>query len=197
MKPILTLLLAYVLNCLTVNSLAQTTDLIKYDLMSGLPGLQVTCLFEDSKGYLWVGTKSGLSCFDGIRFENFTEKEGIPANYIIDFTETTEGVWALTNKGLVLFRHNSFTNYTIPLKTGEYLDRYIIKHTNEAFIIHIINTLTNTTQLFYFDLSKKEYKPFEVASNINGFVGKVEENAYLAEVLISENGCIRTYVCYN
>lgn len=33
----------------------------QYTLRDGLPQMQITCLFQDSRGYLWVGTKGGIS----------------------------------------------------------------------------------------------------------------------------------------
>ncbi len=35
----------------------------QYTLRDGLPQMQVTCLFQDSRGYLWAGTKAGVVLF--------------------------------------------------------------------------------------------------------------------------------------
>ena len=37
----------------------------------GLPNNQVQCLFQDSKGWMWIGTSQGLSRFDGYGFMNY------------------------------------------------------------------------------------------------------------------------------
>ena len=37
----------------------------------GLPNNQIQCIFQDSKGWIWLGTSQGLSRFDGYRFVNF------------------------------------------------------------------------------------------------------------------------------
>ncbi|HPF51318.1 MAG TPA: two-component regulator propeller domain-containing protein [Draconibacterium sp.] len=37
----------------------------------GLPNNQIQCLFQDSKGWMWIGTSQGLSRFDGYKFVNF------------------------------------------------------------------------------------------------------------------------------
>jgi len=37
----------------------------------GLPNNQIQCLFQDSKGWMWIGTSQGLSRFDGYEFMNF------------------------------------------------------------------------------------------------------------------------------
>ena len=38
----------------------------------GLPNNQIQCIFQDSKGWLWIGTSQGISRFDGYTFVNFT-----------------------------------------------------------------------------------------------------------------------------
>ncbi len=43
-----------------------------YTIQDGLAQMQVQSLFQDSKGYLWCGTKIGISRFDGKNFKNYT-----------------------------------------------------------------------------------------------------------------------------
>ncbi len=38
---------------------------------NGLPGNEVESLYQDSRGYIWIGTRFGLSMFDGTHFRNF------------------------------------------------------------------------------------------------------------------------------
>ena len=38
----------------------------------GLPGMTITTVMQDSKGYLYIGTYDGLVRFDGVEFVNFT-----------------------------------------------------------------------------------------------------------------------------
>jgi two-component system, LytTR family, sensor kinase len=42
-----------------------------YNTSHGLPSSQITCLAKDNMGFLWVGTSSGLSMFDGYSFKNY------------------------------------------------------------------------------------------------------------------------------
>jgi ligand-binding sensor domain-containing protein/signal transduction histidine kinase/DNA-binding response OmpR family regulator len=37
----------------------------------GLPNNQIQCIYQDSKGWIWIGTSQGLSRFDGYSFVNF------------------------------------------------------------------------------------------------------------------------------
>ena len=38
----------------------------------GLPGMTITAIMQDQKGYIYVGTYDGLVRFDGVEFVNFT-----------------------------------------------------------------------------------------------------------------------------
>ncbi len=44
----------------------------------GLPNNQVQCIYQDKKGWMWIGTSQGLSRFDGYSFHNFLPD---PNNY--------------------------------------------------------------------------------------------------------------------
>ncbi len=50
------------------------TNFLSFDYFSqadGLPNNQIQCIFQDKKGWIWLGTSQGLSRFDGYRFVNF------------------------------------------------------------------------------------------------------------------------------
>jgi two-component system, LytTR family, sensor kinase len=42
-----------------------------YNTTHGLPSPQIISLAKDSRGFLWVGTSSGLSMYDGYSFQNY------------------------------------------------------------------------------------------------------------------------------
>lgn len=41
----------------------------------GLPSMEIFDLFQDSKGYIWIGSNGGIARYDGRRFESFVNKE--------------------------------------------------------------------------------------------------------------------------
>ncbi len=76
----------------------------QYTLRDGLPQMQITDLFQDSRGYLWAGTKGGLTCFNGGKFVSFTRQEGLTNDYIFDITEDFCGnIWFSTSAGLACY----------------------------------------------------------------------------------------------
>lgn len=58
----------------------------------GLSHREVFCTFQDSRGFIWFGTKYGLNRFDGHNFQIFTkEKHGLGTNEIHQILEDDEG----------------------------------------------------------------------------------------------------------
>ena len=43
----------------------------QYTMQDGLPSMRCNVVFQDAKGFIWVGTESGFSRYDGINFANF------------------------------------------------------------------------------------------------------------------------------
>ena len=68
----------------------------------GLPQNTVNTLLQTRDGYLWIGTKDGLTRFDGVRFRRFGEEEGLPRGEISALLETRDGaLWVGTpHRGL-------------------------------------------------------------------------------------------------
>lgn len=73
-------------------------NVIHYSTSNGLPHDITYGLFQDSKGYIWIGTDNGLVKYDGNEFKLFTIKQGLRSNYVIDIDETQDqkivvGTW--------------------------------------------------------------------------------------------------------
>ena len=49
-------------------------DLVRknWDTADGLPGMTITSLMQDRKGYVWIGTYDGLVRFDGVEFTTYS-----------------------------------------------------------------------------------------------------------------------------
>ncbi len=99
---------------------------------SGLPGNDVETIYQDSKGFIWAGTRFGLTMFDGTHFRNFlhdpTDNSSLGGTRIFKMHEDKTGMlWvASENFGLSRIDLNTFKirNYQIP--TNRQLeDRYI------------------------------------------------------------------------
>ncbi len=85
-----------------------------YTTKEGLAHNQVSCIKQDKKGYIWVGTFGGVSRYDGRHFTNYTTKQGLAYNEVASFMEDKKGnLWFGTNGGGVsCFNGKGFINYT-------------------------------------------------------------------------------------
>lgn len=91
---------------------SQQFFLKNYSVESGLPFVQVSCMFQDEKGYLWSGGFGGLSRFDGKLFQNYNLKSGLIDHNVNAICADEKGsVFIGTNKGISVLKNNKFYNY--------------------------------------------------------------------------------------
>ncbi len=101
MKPDQGIRLALALVLLPAAGLAQSLPFATYSSDDGLAESVVLSLLQDSSGYLWLGTSSGVSRFDGLVFTNFDESRGLPGSVARAFLEDRGGtLWVGTDQGL-------------------------------------------------------------------------------------------------
>jgi ligand-binding sensor domain-containing protein/two-component sensor histidine kinase len=83
---------------------AQQLSLRHYDVADGLGSSLVTCLFQDTKGYLWIGTWQGVSRFDGYQFVSYGTQDGLPLPVVGGIAQDAQGhLWFATNAGIARF----------------------------------------------------------------------------------------------
>jgi len=84
----------------------------QYTLRDGLSQMQAMKIIQDSRGYIWVGTKEGLNCFNGGKIISFSEKDGLVSDYIQDVAEDNTGkIWVSTRMGLSTFDGSKIISY--------------------------------------------------------------------------------------
>ncbi|MBU2912589.1 hybrid sensor histidine kinase/response regulator transcription factor [Reichenbachiella agariperforans] len=86
------------------SSLSQSlyNDFIHYSTRNGLSQNDVRSIYQDSYGYIWIGTHDGLNRFDGYDFKTFNTDiyggNSISSNLISDITEDSRGnIWLGTD----------------------------------------------------------------------------------------------------
>lgn len=96
-----------------LSSYAQQYSFLRYGVKEGLAQSQVTDISQDNLGYLWIGTQSGLSKFNGNEFENFSIDDGLADNTIhkLLFDSITNTLWIATPEGLTEYKNNTFVSY--------------------------------------------------------------------------------------
>lgn len=68
--------------------------------MEGAISSVVHCVYQDSKGYIWLGTDAGVSCYNGYEFKHITRDDGLSDHEIFQIHEDGKGrLWFLTYNG--------------------------------------------------------------------------------------------------
>ncbi|HWB63017.1 MAG TPA: two-component regulator propeller domain-containing protein, partial [Chitinophagales bacterium] len=71
---------------------------------NGLSSNDITCVYEDHNGFLWVGTRDGLNKFDGRVFKSFradpADSNSLSGNNISAIMQDKQGIfWIATRDG--------------------------------------------------------------------------------------------------
>jgi ligand-binding sensor domain-containing protein len=97
-------LAAFLLLLVSLNVSSQEYNYVRYDVKDGLAGSTVYHISEDKDGFLWFGTETGLSRFDGTHFKNFYTSDGLPDNEIINlFVDSKNRVWIVPFKNSICY----------------------------------------------------------------------------------------------
>lgn len=69
--------------CICLSATAQLLNFKNYSLEDGLPQSQIIDLMQDRYGNMWFATNGGgISRFDGLKFNNFSTKDGLNNNRV-------------------------------------------------------------------------------------------------------------------
>lgn len=90
---------------------AQTYQFVNYGVQNGLSQSNVSGIIQDSSGFLWLATESGVSRFDGKDFVHYTTEDGLADNNVsCIFVDKTNKIWlGHENGALTVFDGKTFT----------------------------------------------------------------------------------------
>ena len=82
-----------------------------FNIDNGMSQNSVLCIMQDSKGFMWFGTKDGLNRYDGVQFKLFSSENTnfqIQDCIINSLYEDRNGrIWIGTDKGLSIYNSES------------------------------------------------------------------------------------------
>jgi ligand-binding sensor domain-containing protein len=149
-------LLIIYLEVLNHAAFAQNYPFREYSVLDGLPQSQARGLYQDSRGFLWIMTRNGVSRFDGYEFRNYFRKDGLPTSTINQIFEDNKGyIWALSTKGLSKYNGYRFEHYPFEFPKQTESGSYI---SNSADTITIL--LKNNSTGYFRVLCFKDGKFF-------------------------------------
>ena len=146
----------------------------------GLAQMQVMCAFQDKDGFVWFGTKGGVSRWDGTSFKNYTAENGLPLGEIRNICEWgTRKLFFTARKMVVIEQNDSLTIYDLPkgmLFPSFYQFTLAIDKEN-IFVLGLVEESneneTSSRYNFIFNIDKKQ---FTQISNFNKKVRSISGN---------------------
>jgi two-component sensor histidine kinase len=139
-----------------------------YRIKDGLPAKDITCITQDKRGFIWLGSENGISRFDGTSFTNYSTSDsilGLKNNYIKSLKSIGDSIIAILTPGGCNIL-NTYNMHHIelavdnPSSTSGLNDcRSLVKCENGNYV------LLTLTSLFEFNakgklLFRKDYKSY-------------------------------------
>ena len=139
-------------------NLNQSLNFKHFSLSEGLSQSSVLCILQDSKGFIWFGTRDGLNKYDGHSFKTYRydqkDKSSISNSFIKTIFEDEIGnIWIGTNNGL---------NKYIPHK--DHFKRYQSINKENSFIDNQIWSLTSMNEEFLWIATNAGLEKFEIST---------------------------------
>ena len=114
MRSLLTILFS-LFGCLALFSMENVPQHYYFrnlDIEQGLPQNTINDILQDRQGFMWFGTKDGLSRYDGISFRNFRNNpqdvHSLGNNFVTSLYEDTEGnIWVGSSNGIYVIDRES------------------------------------------------------------------------------------------
>ena len=146
----------------------------RFGIDNGLPHNTVSCIIQDRQGFMWFGTKDGLSRYDGYTFKTFKhdkkDKNSIGNNFIRSLYQDENGdIWVGTDDGIYIYHPETerFLHFDQPASDGT----MILAAVNDIKCDRNGNIwLTAGWQgVFLYDFKKKELVSFRQDVTINAW----------------------------
>lgn len=103
----------------------------QFGIKEGLSQSKVQCVLNDHRGYLWIGTESGLNCYDRDHLKQYLhqpdDERTLPSNDITFIAEDSLcNLWVATMSGVCLYDRNNDNFRTLsndgkPIYVASYL----------------------------------------------------------------------------
>jgi PAS domain S-box-containing protein len=141
----------------------QSLNFDHYSVENGISQSEIKCIYQDSEGYIWIGTQNGLNRFDGYTFEKYfydpSNNYSISNNWIFGITEDPDGgIWLGTKGGLNKFDKKNDLFYRVDHRNPNSIieDNFVYGliadetsvYINTPPILTILNIKTGTLEAF-------------------------------------------------
>ena len=154
---------------------------------NGLADNIVYHFLHDDRGYMWLGTRNGISLYDGIRTINFQHddhnEKSLSGNFITCILEdSSHMVWIGTNAGIDLFNRsdNNFTHFKIPSQNGRFSDNYcVLLGFANRYDLWFLETQSKAIRIF--NTKTRQFRGVATTDAVDGVLS-VDPNSKLVHV---------------
>jgi ligand-binding sensor domain-containing protein len=111
-----------------------------YSTRDGLAQMQLNCAFQDKDGFMWFGTKGGISKYDGVSFKNYTTENGLLNNDICGFSNWNDKLTIINLSGFsILHKNDSIATFAFPngMRIGGSKSSLLPIDDNRAFLFNL------------------------------------------------------------
>jgi signal transduction histidine kinase/ligand-binding sensor domain-containing protein len=144
------------------------------DINSGLSQNHILCILQDSRGFMWFGTRDGLNKYDGYTFTVYksdkTDSTSISNNFISGIVEDSKGVIWIATRGGGLNRYDKEKDNFIRYKNDPANDNSLSSDllTNIARDSKDNLWICSEEGLNYFEPAKNRFSHYAGNSKVNG-----------------------------
>jgi len=154
----------------------QSLQFEHFGTREGLSQININCIIQDSRGFMWIGSRNGLNRYDGYTFITYRydarNDSSLSNNMITDLAEDHEGnIWIATQSGLNKYvrKTGSFIRYMHDPRNSNSLANNII---NKVAIDHegLLWIATQNGGLDCLNIGKKIFQHHQHAENMPGSI---------------------------
>lgn len=185
MKRTILLCLVYLCNA---DVSANNAGLSHLTVREGLPSGIIYSAMQDSRGFMWFCTETGVSRYDGWKFENFTIADGLADNEIFKcFEDSRHRIWFLSYNGRLSYYadgmlHNSINTPSLSYRvSGAFLLRCVEDKSQTLWFSTSLGSLVKVT-----DTSVNHIRPL--------FGERYQGDFSITSALFTADGNAKTFV---
>jgi len=147
----------------------------------GLAQMQIMCISQDNDGYMWFGTKGGVSRWDGVVFKNYTLEDGIPATQISNICDWKSKKIIFSFSAISLIYPND-SIYTQPFPNNWVIEKWtgnVLRYDGHSFFVFNLRAKDKSIESeehfthFVYNTNTKKFVPVK---GFNEVVVKVDGN---------------------